>query len=166
MRYIAKVLKSSLHEKFPDATEDELLKVDFWGQTASSLFFLMPKGIFIDTKHSKELRTPAFSEGTWHFLGYKGVVQGEEKGTLLPQPSYLNLSAQQFLWKTELNLLWIVTVLWRLEFIWIILGFGFVLWYLSPAILSWGSLWSSSPTLPPEVVNVLKNVLEEIALIL
>uniref|UniRef100_A0A8C3BJD8 IQ motif containing GTPase activating protein 2 n=1 Tax=Cairina moschata TaxID=8855 RepID=A0A8C3BJD8_CAIMO len=27
MRYIAKVLKSSLHEKFPDATEDELLKV-------------------------------------------------------------------------------------------------------------------------------------------
>lgn len=29
MRYIAKVLKSSLHDKFPDATEDELLKVDF-----------------------------------------------------------------------------------------------------------------------------------------
>uniref|UniRef100_A0A8C3F2U4 IQ motif containing GTPase activating protein 2 n=1 Tax=Chrysemys picta bellii TaxID=8478 RepID=A0A8C3F2U4_CHRPI len=28
MRYIAKVLKNSLHEKFPDATEDELLKVD------------------------------------------------------------------------------------------------------------------------------------------
>lgn len=28
MRYIAKVLKKSLHEKFPDATEDELLKVD------------------------------------------------------------------------------------------------------------------------------------------
>ncbi|XP_076217727.1 ras GTPase-activating-like protein IQGAP2 isoform X5 [Aptenodytes patagonicus] len=27
MRYIAKVLKSSLHEKFPDATEDELLKI-------------------------------------------------------------------------------------------------------------------------------------------
>ncbi|XP_041567036.1 ras GTPase-activating-like protein IQGAP2 isoform X10 [Taeniopygia guttata] len=27
MRYIAKVLKSSLHDKFPDATEDELLKV-------------------------------------------------------------------------------------------------------------------------------------------
>lgn len=27
MRYIAKVLKHSLHEKFPDATEDELLKV-------------------------------------------------------------------------------------------------------------------------------------------
>uniref|UniRef100_A0A8D0H7B2 IQ motif containing GTPase activating protein 2 n=1 Tax=Sphenodon punctatus TaxID=8508 RepID=A0A8D0H7B2_SPHPU len=27
MRYIAKVLKNSLHEKFPDATEDELLKV-------------------------------------------------------------------------------------------------------------------------------------------
>lgn len=27
MRYIAKVLKNSLHEKFPDASEDELLKV-------------------------------------------------------------------------------------------------------------------------------------------
>ena len=27
MRYIAKVLKNSLHAKFPDATEDELLKV-------------------------------------------------------------------------------------------------------------------------------------------
>ncbi|KAL2092382.1 hypothetical protein ACEWY4_012180 [Coilia grayii] len=27
MRYIAKVLKSTLHEKFPDATEDELLKI-------------------------------------------------------------------------------------------------------------------------------------------
>lgn len=27
MRYIAKVLKKSLHEKFPDATEDELLKI-------------------------------------------------------------------------------------------------------------------------------------------
>uniref|UniRef100_A0A8C7UMU7 IQ motif containing GTPase activating protein 2 n=1 Tax=Oncorhynchus mykiss TaxID=8022 RepID=A0A8C7UMU7_ONCMY len=27
MRYIAKVLKHSLHEKFPDATEDELLKI-------------------------------------------------------------------------------------------------------------------------------------------
>ena len=27
MRYIAKVLKNTLHEKFPDATEDELLKV-------------------------------------------------------------------------------------------------------------------------------------------
>ncbi|NXK52842.1 IQGA2 protein, partial [Chauna torquata] len=27
MRYIAKVLKSSLHEKFPDAAEDELLKI-------------------------------------------------------------------------------------------------------------------------------------------
>lgn len=29
LRYIAKVLKNSIHEKFPDATEDELLKVDF-----------------------------------------------------------------------------------------------------------------------------------------
>lgn len=28
MRYVAKVLKNSLHEKFPDATEDELLKVN------------------------------------------------------------------------------------------------------------------------------------------
>lgn len=28
MRYIAKVLKSSLHKKFPDASEDELLKVE------------------------------------------------------------------------------------------------------------------------------------------
>ena len=28
MRYIAKVLKNSLHEKFPDASEDELLKVE------------------------------------------------------------------------------------------------------------------------------------------
>lgn len=28
MRYIAKVLKNSLHKKFPDATEDELLKVE------------------------------------------------------------------------------------------------------------------------------------------
>lgn len=27
MRFIAKVLKDSLHEKFPDASEDELLKV-------------------------------------------------------------------------------------------------------------------------------------------
>lgn len=27
MRFISKVLKDSLHEKFPDATEDELLKV-------------------------------------------------------------------------------------------------------------------------------------------
>nr|XP_008510540.1 PREDICTED: ras GTPase-activating-like protein IQGAP2 [Equus przewalskii] len=31
LRYIAKVLKNSIHEKFPDATEDELLKVDFQG---------------------------------------------------------------------------------------------------------------------------------------
>ncbi|MGH0146280.1 UNVERIFIED_CONTAM: hypothetical protein FKN15_044220 [Acipenser sinensis] len=29
MRFIAKVLKDTLHEKFPDATEDELLKVQF-----------------------------------------------------------------------------------------------------------------------------------------
>lgn len=28
MRYIAKVLKNSLHKKFPDASEDELLKVE------------------------------------------------------------------------------------------------------------------------------------------
>lgn len=28
MRYIAKVLKNSLHEKFPDASEDELMKVE------------------------------------------------------------------------------------------------------------------------------------------
>lgn len=27
MRYIAKVLKNTLHEKFPDASEDELMKV-------------------------------------------------------------------------------------------------------------------------------------------
>lgn len=27
MRFISKVLKDSLHEKFPDATEEELLKV-------------------------------------------------------------------------------------------------------------------------------------------
>lgn len=27
MRYIAKVLKNSLHEKFPDSSEDELMKV-------------------------------------------------------------------------------------------------------------------------------------------
>jgi hypothetical protein len=31
LRYIAKVLKNSIHEKFPDASEDELLKVDFQG---------------------------------------------------------------------------------------------------------------------------------------
>lgn len=60
----------------------------------------MPKGIFIATKHPKELRTPAFTEGIWQFLGCKGVVEGEKKGSLLPQPSYLNLGAQQFLWKT------------------------------------------------------------------
>lgn len=28
MRYIAKVLKNSLHKKFPDASEDELVKVE------------------------------------------------------------------------------------------------------------------------------------------
>lgn len=28
MRYIAKVLKNSLHEKFPDSSEDELMKVE------------------------------------------------------------------------------------------------------------------------------------------
>lgn len=27
MRFISKVLKDTLHEKFPDSTEDELLKV-------------------------------------------------------------------------------------------------------------------------------------------
>lgn len=31
MRFIAKVLKDSLHEKFPDASEDELLKVGVGG---------------------------------------------------------------------------------------------------------------------------------------
>lgn len=31
MRYIAKVLKNSLHEKFPDASEDELMKVEALG---------------------------------------------------------------------------------------------------------------------------------------
>lgn len=30
MRYIAKVLKDTLHEKFPDAGEDDLLKVSFY----------------------------------------------------------------------------------------------------------------------------------------
>lgn len=30
MRFIAKVLKDSLYEKFPDAGEDELLKVRSW----------------------------------------------------------------------------------------------------------------------------------------
>lgn len=30
MRYIAKVLKNSLHAKFPDASEDELMKVEIW----------------------------------------------------------------------------------------------------------------------------------------
>lgn len=31
LRYIAKVLKNSIREKFPDATEEELLKVDSQG---------------------------------------------------------------------------------------------------------------------------------------
>lgn len=30
MRFTSKVLKDTLHEKFPDATEDELLKVSFY----------------------------------------------------------------------------------------------------------------------------------------
>lgn len=47
MRYIAKVLKSSLHEKFPDATEDELLKVDFQEQTTSHLFFWCQRGFLL-----------------------------------------------------------------------------------------------------------------------
>lgn len=139
MRYIAKVLKSSLHEKFPDATEDELLKVDFWGQTASSLFFYCQRGfsltlsILRNWEHQhllKKLGSPWVAKWWW-----KG--RGRE---LVPQPSYLNLDAQQFLWKTKLNLFWTVTVLKRLEFIWVILGFSFVLWSLPPAIISWRTL--------------------------
>lgn len=37
MRFIAKVLKDSLHEKFPDASEDELLKVRNWGGSSHVL---------------------------------------------------------------------------------------------------------------------------------
>uniref|UniRef100_A0A8C7AFJ3 IQ motif containing GTPase activating protein 2 n=1 Tax=Neovison vison TaxID=452646 RepID=A0A8C7AFJ3_NEOVI len=37
LRYIAKVLKNSIHEKFPDATEDELLKVDFRGSSLHTI---------------------------------------------------------------------------------------------------------------------------------
>jgi len=118
----------------------------------------MPKGIFVDSKHYSELRTLAFTEGIWLFLGCKAVVEGEEKGILSPQPSFLNLGAQQFLWKAVLNLLWIVTVVTGLEFIRIILGFDFVLWSLPPAVLSWRILWSSFPLPPPtEVVHILKH---------
>ena len=41
MRYISKVLKDTLNEKFPDATEDELVKV----------WFLHPE-VLILLKHS------------------------------------------------------------------------------------------------------------------
>lgn len=39
MRYIAKVLKNSLHEKFPDASEDELMKVEALGCINICLYF-------------------------------------------------------------------------------------------------------------------------------
>lgn len=40
MRFFAKVLKDSLHEKFPDASEDELLKVGTGGYLGSLGAFL------------------------------------------------------------------------------------------------------------------------------
>lgn len=39
MRYIAKVLKNTLHEKFPDASEDELMKVETLGCIEICLYF-------------------------------------------------------------------------------------------------------------------------------
>lgn len=38
MRYIAKVLKNSLHEKFPDASEDELMKVEVLESTVVTVY--------------------------------------------------------------------------------------------------------------------------------
>lgn len=40
MRYIAKVLKNSLHKKFPDASEDELLKVESVCKSIAQYFTL------------------------------------------------------------------------------------------------------------------------------
>lgn len=43
MRFISKVLKDTLHEKFPDATEDELLKVCIWILSVDWIGSLQPK---------------------------------------------------------------------------------------------------------------------------
>lgn len=50
MRYIAKVLKNSLHEKFPEASEDELLKVEMlrcWNQIMDKRCLCFTSDLFV-----------------------------------------------------------------------------------------------------------------------
>lgn len=53
MRFIAKVLKDSLHDKFPDAGEDELLKVRIYVYTFVNN--CQPDGLWKSTSHSSLL---------------------------------------------------------------------------------------------------------------
>lgn len=46
MRYIAKVLKNSLHEKFPDASEDELMKVE--ALKSINIYFSTHSTVYLD----------------------------------------------------------------------------------------------------------------------
>ena len=47
MRFIAKVLKDTLSEKFPDASEDELLKVCVECQCCRNAFSEALSGVFL-----------------------------------------------------------------------------------------------------------------------
>lgn len=53
MRFIAKVLKDSLHDKFPDAGEDELLKVRIYVYTFVNN--CQPDGLWKSTSQSSLL---------------------------------------------------------------------------------------------------------------
>lgn len=52
MRYIAKVLKNSLHEKFPDASEDELLKVEALKCIHIRLYVFIHMSVYFECAHT------------------------------------------------------------------------------------------------------------------
>jgi len=60
MRYIAKVLKKSLHAKFPDASEDELMKVEACVHIHLDVYMYI---CFFNFQHSLDSAHTALSEG-------------------------------------------------------------------------------------------------------
>jgi hypothetical protein len=77
MRFISKVLKDTLHEKFPDATEDELVKVRrclnlspyikldvgslYWSFSSKLVQRCLPKPFFIQTLSLSLALSPSFT---------------------------------------------------------------------------------------------------------
>uniref|UniRef100_A0A672LJL5 Ras GTPase-activating-like protein IQGAP1 n=1 Tax=Sinocyclocheilus grahami TaxID=75366 RepID=A0A672LJL5_SINGR len=103
MRYIAKVLKDTLHEKFPDATEDELLKI-----VGTLLYYrymnpaiVAPDGFdIIDMTaggqvHSEQRRNLASVAKMLQHAAANKLFE-DESGHLTPMNSYISQTYQRF----------------------------------------------------------------------